>query len=172
MTDVFTRRKRSEVMAAIRAKNTKPEVVVRRLLHMMGYRFRIHLASLPGKPDIVIPKIRTIVQVKGCFWHGHRCLKGRQPGANRSYWIPKIAGNVQRDRKNDRKLRALGWQVTTVWECEVRKSTATELHRKLAVLMETPSPRSLTESQLRGLNKALAATRNRRASSRHSSPPR
>lgn len=170
MADVFSRKKRSEVMAAIRAKNTKPEVVVRRLLHMMGYRFRIHAASLPGKPDIVIPRIRTVFQVKGCFWHGHKCLKGRLPTANRSYWVPKIAGNIERDRRNNRKLRALGWQVNTVWECNIRKSTAVDLLRKLQSLTEAPLPHSLSESQLRGIDQALSATRNRRRTSPRSSP--
>lgn len=172
MADVFNRRKRSEVMAAIRAKNTKPEVVIRRLLHVMGFRFRIHSASLPGKPDVVIPRIRTIIQVKGCFWHGHRCLKGRVPAANRSYWVPKIAGNILRDRKNNRKLRALGWDVHTIWECDIRKSTAVDLLRKLRGLTKIPLPHGVSESQLRQIDIALSALRNRRRASRRSSARR
>jgi DNA mismatch endonuclease (patch repair protein) len=131
MADVFTRAKRSEVMAAIRAKNTRPEIIVRRLLHMMGYRFRLHISALPGQPDIVIPKIRTIVQVKGCFWHGHHCLGGRIPAGNRHYWAGKIEGNRHRDRRNERRLRAMGWRVKTIWECSIRKSSASNLFQRL-----------------------------------------
>lgn len=162
MTDVFTRSKRSTVMAAIRAKNTRPEVVVRRVLHMMGYRFRLHAAALPGKPDIVIPRIRTIFQVRGCFWHGHRCLKGRVPVANREYWGPKIAGNKQRDRRNDRKLRALGWQVNTIWECDIRQSTATDLLDRLKTVTNASKRLTVRAAQIREVDAALSAIRNRR----------
>lgn len=123
VADVFTPEKRSEVMAAIRAKDTKPEMAVRRALHAMGCRFRLHVARLPGRPDIVIKKLRTVVQVKGCFWHGHRCLKGRVPDGNRRYWRAKITANKARDRRNERRLRALGWRVRTVWECLIRRSS-------------------------------------------------
>jgi DNA mismatch endonuclease (patch repair protein) len=114
-------------MSAIRAKNTNPELVIRTILHALGYRFRVHVAGLPGKPDIVIPKIRTILQVKGCFWHGHWCLKGRVPRANRTYWGPKIAGNRSRDLRNESKLRRQGWSVKTIWECDIRRSSAEQL---------------------------------------------
>lgn len=114
-------------MAGIRSKNTKPEIAVRRALHSMGMRFRLHVPGLPGRPDIVMKKRALIVQVKGCFWHGHRCLKGRVPGVNRRYWVPKIAGNVARDRRNEAKLRALGWAVITIWECRVRRSSSEQL---------------------------------------------
>lgn len=118
-------------MAAIRAKDTKPEIAVRRALHAMGYRFRVHSAALPGRPDIVLKRLSLIVQVKGCFWHGHRCLKGRVPGLHRRYWLEKIAGNKERDARNERKLRAMGWSVKTIWECRVRRSSPEEL-RELA----------------------------------------
>jgi len=127
VADVFTREKRSEVMAAIRAKDTKPEIAVRRALHAMGYRFRLHAAALPGRPDIVMKRLGLIVQVKGCFWHGHHCLKGRVPGLHRRYWLEKIAGNKARDARNERKLRAMGWLVKTIWECRVRRSSTGEL---------------------------------------------
>jgi DNA mismatch endonuclease (patch repair protein) len=127
VADVFTPEKRSEVMAAIRAKDTKPEITVRRALHAMGFRFRLHAAGLPGLPDIVLRRLETIVQVKGCFWHGHRCLKGRVPEVNRPYWQAKIAGNKARDARNERRLRAMGWRVKTVWECRVRRSSPEEL---------------------------------------------
>lgn len=127
MADVFTRAKRSEVMSGIRSKDTKPELAVRRTLHRLGYRFRLHAKNLPGRPDIVLRRYRTIVQVQGCFWHGHRCLKGRIPEVNRDYWQPKIAGNKARDKRNQRRLRAMGWRVRTVWECKVRKWSQSEL---------------------------------------------
>jgi DNA mismatch endonuclease, patch repair protein len=127
MADVFTQAKRSQVMALIRAKDTKPELAVRRVLHRLGYRFRLHDASLPGRPDIVLRKHRLIIEVKGCFWHSHRCLKGRIPVGNRDYWLLKLAGNLRRDREKARRLRAMGWQVRTIWECEVRRQTPERL---------------------------------------------
>lgn len=136
MADVFTREKRSEVMAAIRAKDTKPEIAVRRALHGMGLRYRLHVPALPGRPDIVIRRLMVVVQVKGCFWHGHRCLKGRVPGVNRHYWRPKIAGNRERDKRNERRLRTMGWAVKTVWECRVRRSSAEDLAALLTRLVE------------------------------------
>jgi DNA mismatch endonuclease (patch repair protein) len=140
MTDVFAPEKRSQVMAAIRAKNTKPEIAVRKALHAMGLRFRIHVSVLPGQPDIVLSGLRTIIQVKGCFWHGHRCLKGRIPVNNRLYWGPKINGNKTRDRRNERRLRRLGWRIRTVWECRVRKSSTQELSSFLGVLLRPNTP--------------------------------
>lgn len=140
MADVFTREKRSEVMAAIRAKDTKPEIAVRRALHGMGLRFRLHVSTLPGRPDIVMKKLMAVVQVKGCFWHGHRCLKGRVPGVNRRYWAGKIAGNRLRDRRNERRLRAMGWSVKTVWECRVRRSSPEALAGLLSRLLGLRQP--------------------------------
>jgi DNA mismatch endonuclease (patch repair protein) len=118
--DVFTKQKRSEVMARIRAKNTKPEIAVRKLLHRMGYRFRVHNKNLPGKPDVCLAKHNTIILVHGCFWHNHkRCNNGKIPKSNMGYWLPKIRGNVERDKKHRRALRRLGWKVITIWECEL-----------------------------------------------------
>jgi DNA mismatch endonuclease (patch repair protein) len=133
MVDVYTSKKRSEIMGAIRAKHTKPEVIVRLLFRSMGCRYRLHVKSLPGKPDIVIPDIRLAVQVRGCFWHGHRCLKGRIPAANRVYWEPKILGNKRRDARNDRRLRRMGWSVKIIWECQVRRSSAEGLLARLVI---------------------------------------
>lgn len=127
MADVFTREERSAVMARIRSTDTKPELAVRRTLHRLGYRFRLHDPRLPGRPDIVLTRYRLIIQVKGCFWHGHACLKGRMPGTNRSYWLPKLAGNRERDRRAERRLRAAGWRVRTIWECAVRRSSPDQL---------------------------------------------
>lgn len=122
-------------MALIRSKDTKPEIAVRRKLHAMGLRFRLHVPELPGRPDIVIKKLTVIVHVKGCFWHGHRCLKGRVPVGNRPYWREKIAGNKARDKRNDRRLRAMGWTVKTIWECHVRRSNPEELAIALRTML-------------------------------------
>jgi DNA mismatch endonuclease, patch repair protein len=143
MADIFSPAKRSEVMARIRAKDTKPEWAVRRAIHTMGFRFRLHDHRLPGRPDIVLPRRRLIVQVKGCFWHGHSCLKGRVPGTNRHYWLPKIERNRARDVRNDRKLRAMGWRVRTVWECRIRRWTPERLQiwlRRALANQDTPRP--------------------------------
>jgi DNA mismatch endonuclease (patch repair protein) len=123
MADIFTPEKRSEIMRAIRAYNTKPEVLVRRIIHRMGFRFRLHRNDLPGRPDIVLPKHRKIIQVHGCFWHGHRtCKLAHNPKSNQEYWGPKLARTIQRDAKNHRELKRLGWKVLILWECETRVS--------------------------------------------------
>lgn len=149
-------------MAAIRAKHTKPELVVRMLLHQMGRRFRLHAPDLPGKPDIVLPKIRTIVHVRGCFWHGHRCLGGRTPAANHGYWAPKIAGNKFRDRKNDARLRRMGWRVKTIWECQVRRSTGESLWAALEQLTGHAATRKPALGGLRRADEALKKLRQRK----------
>ena len=134
--DVFSKEKRSEVMRRIRSKNTKPELKVRKELHSRGYRFRLHCKELPGKPDIVLPKFRTAIQVRGCFWHGHDCKDGHIPKTRNDYWVPKIAGNKRRDLKNDRKLRAMGWTVIVVWACRVEPTKGLErsIHRITKIL--------------------------------------
>jgi DNA mismatch endonuclease (patch repair protein) len=149
-------------MSAIRAKNTKPEMLVRQMLHMMGYRFRLHAKSLPGKPDIVIPSIRTILQVKGCFWHGHRCLKGRVPLSNRAYWSVKIAGNKARDQRNERKLRRMGWHVATIWECKIRRSSALGLHEALSKLVNSTNKSAMSLKRMTIFERQLTALRRRR----------
>ena len=121
MPDVFSKEKRSEIMRAIRSKNTKPEIILRKVLHRLGYRFRIHVVKLPGKPDIVLPKYRTLIQVRGCFWHGHNCIDGHLPKSNREYWKPKLIKNKQRDRRIDAALKNIGWNVIEVWECEIMR---------------------------------------------------
>src|SRR5262249_28800206 len=96
--------------------------VVRSLLHRMGYRFRIHVSSLPGRPDIVLPKWKRVIFVHGCFWHRHqRCKFAYTPKTRQDFWLGKFAGNVQRDKSNARRLRRLGWKVMTIWECETRR---------------------------------------------------
>jgi DNA mismatch endonuclease, patch repair protein len=120
VADMFSKDKRSEVMRAIRGKNTKPEMFVRRLLHRMGYRYRLHQANLPGKPDLVFAGRRKVIFVHGCFWHGHAaCAAGRIPKTNGSYWASKILRNQTRDARSVRKLRRGRWGVAVVWECQL-----------------------------------------------------
>lgn len=115
---------RSRVMRAVKGQNTGPEMVVRRMAHGMGYRFRLHRADLPGKPDLVFPRLHKVIFVHGCFWHGHHCARGdRIPVHNRDYWTRKIARNKERDKKNPQVLRALGWSSLQIWECELRDIT-------------------------------------------------
>lgn len=112
---------KSRNMAAVRSKDTKPELVVRRLLHGLGYRYRLHRRDLPGRPDLVFSARRVVVFVHGCFWHSHDCAKGRKrPVANATWWEEKLAGNQARDEAVARTLRADGWRVIIVWECETR----------------------------------------------------
>lgn len=113
---------RSEMMAAVRSKDTKPEMLVRRLLHRSGYRFRLHRSDLPGKPDIVLSSRKKIIFVHGCFWHQHRhCSFSHVPKSNVSYWAPKLMRNRERDEEHIRALRAAGWKCRVVWECELNK---------------------------------------------------
>ena len=112
---------RSEVMARVRSKNTTPEKAVRSGLHARGYRFRLHRADLPGRPDIVLPRYRAIVEVRGCFWHGHPDC-GRMPKSNLDYWVGKISRNRARDLENAERLLEMGWRLCVVWECSLRRS--------------------------------------------------
>lgn len=139
MTDRCSAEERSAIMARVRAKNTHPEIAVRRLVHGLGYRFRLHRRDLPGTPDLVLPKHRAVVFVHGCFWHQHDCRRGRrQPASNRAYWGPKLARNVERDRAAESALLRLGWRVFTVWECEI---TATDLADRIDRFLRDSHPR-------------------------------
>jgi DNA mismatch endonuclease (patch repair protein) len=121
VADTFPREKRSQIMRAVLSKDTKPEMTVRRLVHALGYRYRLHVVDLPGKPDLVFPGRAKIIFVHGCFWHQHRCARGsRVPQSNVAYWRKKLAGNLQRDRRHRAALRRAGWRVMVVWECQVR----------------------------------------------------
>lgn len=133
MTDSMTPAQRSRCMAAIRSRDTVPELTVRKVLHALGYRFRVHVKTLPGKPDIVLPHLHAIIFVHGCFWHLHSCRDGRIPETKRGYWFPKLQGNRLRDQRHRRKLRQLGWRVLTVWDCQTRDCgrLAGRLHRFL-----------------------------------------
>jgi DNA mismatch endonuclease (patch repair protein) len=120
MADVFSKSKRSEIMSRIRGKDTGPEMIIRKALFANGFRYRLHVKNLPGKPDIVLPKYNAVVIVDGCFWHGHKnCKFFRMPKSRISFWKKKIDANRARDVKNRRKLRRLGWNVIQVWECQL-----------------------------------------------------
>jgi len=119
--DVLTKAQRSANMAAIKGKNTKPERVVRSLVHRLGYRYRLHRKDLPGKPDLVFPHHKKVILVNGCFWHMHDCQYGRVvPATNSEFWERKRCGNVERDHKHEVALRDLGWDVLVLWECWTR----------------------------------------------------
>lgn len=121
MSDVHTPEKRSYNMSRIRSKDTKPEEKVRKYLFAKGFRYRKNVRTLPGSPDVVLPKYKTVVFVHGCFWHMHGCGRFHWPATNQEYWEPKIYRNNERDQSNKEQLQALGWKVLTVWECELKK---------------------------------------------------
>lgn len=122
LVDVVDKATRSRMMSGIRAKNTRPEMMIRKALHGAGLRFRLHDKKLPGKPDIVLPKYRTVLFVNGCFWHGHECSLFKWPKTRTKFWKEKITGNVVRDQKSLAVLRTMGWRTQTIWECEIRNS--------------------------------------------------
>lgn len=124
MADPLSKEQRSRVMSRVKNKDTKPEVRVRSMLHQMGYRFRLHLRDLPGAPDIVLPRHRKAVFVHGCFWHSHDCPRGKRPSTRTEFWNAKLDRNVERDRTNRESLENQGWQVLTVWECELKDPDA------------------------------------------------
>lgn len=137
MTDHLTPEARSQHMARVKNRNTKPELIVRHLLHTMGYRFRLHRKDLPGSPDIVLPRHRKVVFTHGCFWHGHAgCRRAGRPTSNRAFWDKKIDRNIERDEIAVMALRASGWQVLVVWECETRDRES--LSHVLAEFMSSP----------------------------------
>lgn len=126
---------RSKIMRTVKSRHTEPEMKVRRLLHRMGFRYRLHKKDLPGKPDIVFGPRRKVIFVHGCFWHGHDCKRGnRMPVTNAAYWKSKIARNVERHGKHLADLGALGWSVLTLWECELKSESA--IARRLRVFLE------------------------------------
>jgi DNA mismatch endonuclease, patch repair protein len=123
---------RSQIMAAVKSKNTSPEMIVRRSVHKLGYRYRLHVTALPGAPDLVFPRLKKIILVSGCFWHGHTCGACRIPATRRSYWVAKIARNTARDQRTHRQLNRLGWRVLVVWECQTKRSKQDHLQMRLA----------------------------------------
>ncbi len=127
-------------MSRIKGRDTKPEIVVRKLLHGMGFRYRLHGKDLPGKPDLVFPRAKAVLFVHGCFWHMHRCKYGKPvPATNKTFWAEKRRSNVERDQRNRRQLRAAGWRVFEVWECHTRRGETIEakLRPLTALLRQT-----------------------------------
>jgi DNA mismatch endonuclease (patch repair protein) len=133
--DTLSRTERSERMARIRARDTKPELLVRRLVHRCGFRFRLHGKNLPGKPDLVFLGRKKAIFVHGCFWHRHpRCTLARLPKSRLEFWVPKLTENRQRDLRNIRSLKRLGWKAQVVWECELRHVDL--LEQKIRLFLE------------------------------------
>lgn len=134
--DVFSKDKRSKIMSRVAGRDTKPELIVRSLLHRMGYRFRIHRTDLPGRPDITLPRHKKTIFVHGCFWHGHiGCPRAKRPSTNEVFWNRKLDKNMERDTENMAKLEALGWSVLVVWQCEAKNSL--KLRQKIENYMKT-----------------------------------
>jgi len=146
VTDVHSVSVRSKNMRAIKAHDTKPEMIVRRMLHGLGFRYRFHDRSLPGTPDIVLPKHRAIVQVHGCFWHGHDCHLFKQPNNHAEFWAEKINANRLRDLKANKALIEAGWRVAEIWECTLRGKNKKDFSEKLSTWLRTKESITLTIS--------------------------
>lgn len=147
MADVVSPEVRSRMMSGIRGKDTKPEVIVRRGLHALGFRYKLHDKALPGKPDLVFPKFKAVVFVHGCFWHKHDCKYFKWPQTRREFWRSKIEGNVSRDKVSVEALKQIGWRVAIVWECSFRDGKdASEQIQKLSEWIHSGSQ----ELEIRG----------------------
>ena len=136
MVDTLSPEQRSALMSRIRGKDTKPELALRRALHALGYRYRLHGRGLPGRPDLVFRQRRCAIFVHGCFWHRHGCAKATTPKSRQDYWLPKFAANVERDRRNHARLEEAGWRVFVAWECEVAKDA--NLLARIAAFLGPP----------------------------------
>ena len=141
MIDIVDSRRRSELMANIRGRDTAPEQAVRKIAHRMGLRFRLYRKDLPGRPDLVLPKHRLAIFVHGCFWHQHEgCRYAHVPKTRTGYWEAKFARNMERDSENQESLRSLGWNVAVVWECEVGDEERVRQRLKAAIRSNVPNP--------------------------------
>lgn len=120
--DTVSKEKRSSIMSKVHSVNTKPEMLIRSFLHRNGFRFRLHVKNLPGHPDIVLPKYKTIIDVRGCFWHHHNgCKRAVLPLSNIEFWQEKFSRNIERDKKTEKQLKELGWHLIVIWECDLKK---------------------------------------------------
>lgn len=135
MVDIVNSETRSRMMSGIRGKNTKPEIVIRSLLHRRGFRFRLHDKKLPGKPDIVLPRYRAVIMINGCFWHGHDCHLFKWPSSNVIFWKEKIIKNQLVDEITICSLEACGWRVLTIWECALKGKTKRRLDDMLSEIV-------------------------------------
>ena len=137
--DIWSEKKRSEVMSKIRGKNTKPEMILRSVLFRKGFRFRVHKKDLPGKPDIVLPKYHSVIFVHGCFWHCHKkCNEGRIPSSNSKFWKEKLEHNVKKDANNIKALKKESWKVFVIWECEIEKQFEKTIKRLVKNIEKIP----------------------------------
>ncbi|MBU1628011.1 DNA mismatch endonuclease Vsr [bacterium] len=136
MVDIFDKKKRSEIMSEISGKNTKPELLIRKVLFSEGYRYRLHRKELPGNPDIVFPGRKKVIFINGCYWHGHNCKKAALPETNKQFWKKKISGNVERDKKNLDKLLKMGWKSFVIWQCEIKKSSLGNIIKQAKKFLE------------------------------------
>lgn len=127
MADIVDPKTRSRMMSGIRGKNTKPELIVRSLLHKQGFRFRLHRKDLPGTPDLVLPKYRAVIFINGCFWHGHDCSLFKLPASRTDFWQRKIQGNRLRDIRHHKELQIVGWRSLVIWECAIRGKPSSSL---------------------------------------------
>lgn len=137
MADIYDKTKRSDIMSKISGKETKLEILVRKFLHAQGFRFRKNDKRYPGKPDVVLPKYKTVIFIHGCFWHGHSCKAGKLPETRKEFWKEKIQSNVDRDNRNIQELKMLGLKVLIVWQCEINNKSVTEdrLNKLLAEIL-------------------------------------
>jgi len=135
--DVLTKEQRSRCMAAIRDRNTKPEKAIRSLIHNLGYRYRLHVSRLPGKPDLVFKSRKKVIFVHGCFWHRHFCSKGKSmPTTRIKFWKKKLTENKERDKRNRERLKELGWHSLVIWECQVKPENLDKLKTKITDFLE------------------------------------
>lgn len=144
MVDTRTPAQRTAIMQSVGSKNTGPEIAIRRLIHRMGFRFRLHAKNLPGRPDIVFPSRKKIIFVHGCFWHGHGCKYGRLPKSRLEYWAPKIEANRKRDKKSAAALRRQKWSVLSVWQCQTKDMI--KLEKTLKKFLEKKNDRQEASS--------------------------
>lgn len=133
--DTISREQRSRTMSRIRSKNTKPEMLVRRFLYANGFRYRVNVRTLPGSPDIVLKKFRTVIFIHGCFWHSHSCQQGRLPQTNVDFWTRKLTRNKERDSDVREKLRQLGWKTMIVWECQLKPAVRQQTLQEVVYLL-------------------------------------
>jgi len=127
MTDIFTKKKRSQIMSRITGRNTFPELSLRKALYSLGIRYRLHDRHLPGHPDIVVRRLKTAIFVNGCFWHQHKnCKRSTIPKTNKKYWLPKLKRNIEKQADDFRKLRKEGWKIAVVWECQTKNKNTLE----------------------------------------------
>jgi len=135
--DIYSLQKRSDIMSKISGKDTKPEIIIRKLAHSLGYRFRLHKKNLPGKPDIVFPKYKKVIFVNGCFWHGHKnCNRSKLPATNKKFWEGKIDGNKKKDKSNHIKLKKIGWDYLIIWQCKISKKNYSKLCNQINTFLK------------------------------------